>query len=1104
MTGTRSRRDPATEAGFDAALARLARARRAALARGLVAAVSLAALAALAAGLALERLAPGSRAAPFAVFLLFWGGVAVAIASALPRILPPPGPARLALSVGRLAGRGGFFAAAREFAHDPPPASSPFLVEETLRRGAAGLASLDARRLFADAGRPRLLAAALAAGLVCGLMTVAGGGARVARWIADPTLSFRGGTAVNLVVTRAPSRAIAGDDVTVEATSFGRTPRAVSLLSSPAPGVWRSDPLLPDTAGAAGAPLVVYRHTFEGLPGDVRYVFDADGARTAERAVRVARRPVVNGLAAVLEAPSYTGLPPDTVSPLVGRLEALAGTRVTIEGEASAPVASGTISFSSGKKEPVEPAGRLFRAAFTVEDDDTFRVRVVDSLGLDNERPVPRAVHAREDRAPGVEILAPADGDLLPRSFETAVVYRADDDYGLGPVRLHFMREGKDEGFQAVAIERPPAGTRSFEATHAWSLAGAGLFPGDRVLFFLEAVDRNAATGPGRARTETRRLLVPSLSQIYADVRREERAQQEQLEEIVDEGRRVRERIGELSEEMKAEGEMDWSRRREGRELLERQERIGEQLAEAAERLDRTLDRLAGDRMTSREIGEKMEEIGRLIDRIRDGQLRESIERFQRLLGEMSREEALAAMEEVELSTADLVRQLERTIDLLEQVLREERMEELLRRAGEMLDGQRALADSTEANAGDDAGIADRQEALADEMAALEEDAASFAEAQEDSALAAMLEDALARADSAAVEELMREAARRLREGQRGEASCAQQSAADGMLYLYSSLGQCRMAMSMTLDAALVAEIARAARRLVELSGEQEAAAFAIRGEEGEAAAASRQILLRDATDRIARGLYELAGKTMAIPDGAFLHLGLAMREMDVVLDGLGSRSYVEARRGSNRAFEEINLAVIELLRASASSGQGGGGARQRMRMMMQRQLAIREQLQRMLAAGGGLSAQEREGMRRLAGEQRRLEEMMRRAAEESRGAGELLGRLDDLADEMADAAGRIERGRLDEELLDRQERIVSRMLESQRSLERRDYTRERRSAPAGDLPAEAPPPVVPGDETAEALLEQIRSAMREKGPVGYEELLRLYFRALSRKVRER
>ena len=117
-------------------------------------------------------------------------------------------------------------------------------------------------------------------------------------------------------------------------------------------------------------------------------------------------------------------------------------------------------------------------------------------------------------------------------------------------------------------------------------------------------------------------------------------------------------------------------------------------------------------------------------------------------------------------------------------------------------------------------------------------------------------------------------------------------------------------------------------------------------------------------------------------------------------------------------------------------------------------------------------------------------------------GLAEHPGEVDDLAEEMRRAAEEIGRGELDRELLERQERIVGRMLESQRALERRGYSRERRSETAGDVPAAAAPPLAPGADGTEAILELIRSAMRERGPVAYEDLVREYFRALSRKVR--
>lgn len=141
--------------------------------------------------------------------------------------------------------------------------------------------------------------------------------------------------------------------------------------------------------------------------------------------------------------------------------------------------------------------------------------------------------------------------------------------------------------------------------------------------------------------------------------------------------------------------------------------------------------------------------------------------------------------------------------------------------------------------------------------------------------------------------------------------------------------------------------------------------------------------------------------------------------------------------------------------------------------------------------------------MARLAAEQRKMEEVMKQIAEESRGARDALGKLDDLAGSMEEVARDLEEGKLDRELVDRQERILTRMLDSQRSLRERDYKKERSSTVAGDMKALAPEKWREeiGDE--EIFLRMIRRAMQEKGPREYEELIKEYFRALSEKARE-
>jgi len=83
------------------------------------------------------------------------------------------------------------------------------------------------------------------------------------------------------------------------------------------------------------------------------------------------------------------------------------------------------------------------------------------------------------------------------------------------------------------------------------------------------------------------------------------------------------------------------------------------------------------------------------------------------------------------------------------------------------------------------------------------------------------------------------------------------------------------------------------------------------------------------------------------------------------------------------------------------------------------------------------------------------------------------------------------------DETLRMQERIVSRMLDAQRSLHKRDYNEERESRSAAEIYSEGGK-ALPPDRKLERLRRDVERALRDATPEEYEELVRQYFRAIS------
>ena len=86
----------------------------------------------------------------------------------------------------------------------------------------------------------------------------------------------------------------------------------------------------------------------------------------------------------------------------------------------------------------------------------------------------------------------------------------------------------------------------------------------------------------------------------------------------------------------------------------------------------------------------------------------------------------------------------------------------------------------------------------------------------------------------------------------------------------------------------------------------------------------------------------------------------------------------------------------------------------------------------------------------------------------------------------------------IDERTIKRQEQILTRLLDAQRSVRQREYSPKRESRPGEDLARRSPTMRNPHNDT-EQLRQDLLKALEGHYVKDYEQLIRLYFDALAR-----
>ncbi|MFQ6673317.1 MAG: hypothetical protein ACE5GH_00870, partial [Fidelibacterota bacterium] len=198
-------------------------------------------------------------------------------------------------------------------------------------------------------------------------------------------------------------------------------------------------------------------------------------------------------------------------------------------------------------------------------------------------------------------------------------------------------------------------------------------------------------------------------------------------------------------------------------------------------------------------------------------------------------------------------------------------------------------------------------------------------------------------------------------------------------------------------------------------------------------------------------------------------------------------------------ALNEGALATLAAMNDMEQSGMASGMEQflERMQRMVAMQQGINDQT--LQIALGQMEAMAQEGlMRRLAYEQEQLRRSVEQLINEMRGTRQGGESLKAIEKEMEKVVSDFRRGTVDRRTVERQQRILSRMLDSQRSLRQRDFSEKRRSTVAQQISRKGPSGL-PSDlgQRRNLAMEALNQALKAGYSRDYQDMVRRYFNLL-------
>lgn len=826
-----------------------------------------------------------------------------------------------------------------------------------------------------------------------------------------------------------------GDSVHLTVSAPGR--QQVWLWTRSPGTAWERQEIPVDSTGAAVRTVGPLREAL--------YAHLTAGTRSSDTIAVTVRRPAfLASLSLTAHYPAYLGVEDEPVAFGADTLLLPMGSRIELKGEATVPLESAAW-VREASSVSVRVKDTRLDGSLTPTGSGTYRlvVRTADGGSLPADD-MSLTVRVMADQVPVVEVPVPAGDTVAPPAGTVPMVIDVRDDHALLDVALErrLLRSGKTRQLAEESLPLPGAGLDRAILPAATDPALLKLEPGDTLILVARARDNSPARQVGRSREV--RIAMPTRPELRQEGRERTAELGKQLDSLVAESRRAQQQAEDLGRMQQRDkgaergttpsAELDFEGAKKAQSIAEKQEDLLSEAEAARKALDELRANAERAGLADSVFMKRLQEVREQLDRAMSPELRQKLAELQDALKALDRERTRSAVQNLSEAQKKLREALERSRELFKRAALEGELASLEQESKELASEQKAWNDALRSSDSAKAGKDERSLAQrADSVAAGLSEAARQLESQE-------RKDALTRAadTTRAAADEMRQAARAAEQSRRSEAQQKGQQAAGKLGKVQKEVQEQREGQQEEWKEEVVAQLDRALLETTRLAERQLDIADQFRKGSNSTGTRASQGLAEEATQKLLDQVSSATGKNALVSPQILAALAEARAQMRKAREAASSvtGNTRESAQSAGEAVDALNVAAYGLLRSredvsGASSGSGFAEAMERMTKLANQQGQLSQDASGLLPQMGAANSEQQ--LQALAARQRELAQ----ALERLRAQGQMDAKP--LGDEAGELAKQMERGRLDRDVVARQERLFRRMLDAGRTLQGHD-----------------------------------------------------------------
>jgi len=813
------------------------------------------------------------------------------------------------------------------------------------------------------------------------------------------------------------------------------------------------------------------------------FYFKSGEYTSQEYLLHVTGKSVIGKIEVKIEYPSYLSKPNETIQN-VGDLVVPEGTKLTW----SVLLKNTKECEIQWQQKTYIEKNSSFSKQAVVRNDTKFNMLYVNKY-TNTKDSSKHIVSVIKDVYPSIFIQEQVD------STSDAIRYfygEADDDYGLTSLFFNYTIFSSENGVKRTKkIQvKPVVGTKTgFDFAVDFSREQVKV--NDRIEYYFSVTDNDGINGRKTTKSSVITYKLPSLEQLNEKREQQQEKSKEELEGILKKTKDFQNKVEKLKKETLNTKSNDWGKLNQVNQLQEEQHK----LIESLERLSKEIKKSSSEKNQlselDKELLDKQEMIEKLLLEVMDDELKKLLEDLEKLLEQNEKENINEKMDEINRSAEDMKKQLDRTLELLKRSQVNEKIDDIEKELRNLAEQQRKLKKNMESRDLTKEAAEKKQEEINKKYSEIEEDIKNLEELNRN--LNKPIELGNTEEIKEKITENLKDAKSKISEGKEKKAGEKQKSAADEMEQLASSLDQAQQASNTKQQKEDVEAIRALLESLMILSFDQERTMHDFTRVSSKDPAYTkhgrRQRRIIDDTRLVRDSLLLLAKRQASIATFVDKELNTISLNHALVVDNIDNHNKTAINKNQQAvmtAYNNLALLLNEALQSlqkqmqseMEGSGQCNNPGKGRpkpgstspgdMKEIIKQQL---EQMQKGVNPGGSKpgvqpgSTPSEEGknmlglgnkqLAKMAAEQtairQKLEQLRNELNKEGTGQG---NKLNPLINELEKQEKNLINKKLDNELINRQKQILTRLLESEKAILERGFEEKRESTSGKDYPS--------------------------------------------------